>query len=92
MMPLDPDSIRIEVLRSLAEQAMSDPSFRAVARHDLSAALAQFGYELTDAELAIVQRFRAVLAEAGLDLFLTGQADDDLNDLIAAVGIGNIAL
>ena len=68
--------IRLEVLRRLAEQAMSDEAFRAVARDDLGAALAAHGYDLNDKELALVMRFRAALAEAGVDLFLDEAARD----------------
>jgi hypothetical protein len=64
------DEIRMDVLQRLAEQAMSDPEFRAVARHDLTAALEQYGYDLNDGEIALVMRFRAALEEAGVDLFL----------------------
>ncbi|HQY31387.1 MAG TPA: hypothetical protein PK691_08875 [Thermomicrobiales bacterium] len=81
------DDVRIEVLRRLAEQAMNDLAFREIARDDLDAALAQFGYDLTPAERALVLRFRAVLAEAGLDLFLTGEADPELAALIASAGL-----
>jgi hypothetical protein len=65
------DDIRMDVLRRLAEQAMSDLDFRAVARHDLLAALDQYGYDLNERELALVLRFRDALEEAGVDLFLT---------------------
>lgn len=67
---LDSDEIRMDVLQRLAEQAMSDPDFRAVARHDLMGALQQYGYDLNERELALVLRFRAALEEAGVDLFL----------------------
>lgn len=63
--------IRIDVLQQLAEQAMSDPDFRAVARHDLEGALQQFGYDLNTAEMELVLAFRRSLADAGIDLFLT---------------------
>lgn len=62
--------IRIDVLQRLAEQAMSDLDFRAVARHDLEGALTQFGYDLNDSEMELVLAFRRSLAEAGIDLFL----------------------
>ncbi|HET8523931.1 MAG TPA: hypothetical protein VFL82_11885 [Thermomicrobiales bacterium] len=64
------DEIRMDILQRLAEQAMSDPDFRAVARHDLNGALQQYGYDLNERELALVLRFRAALEEAGVDLFL----------------------
>lgn len=66
---LSPD-IRIDVLQRLAEQAMSDLDFRAVARHDLEGALKQFGYDLNDSEMELVLAFRRSLADAGIDLFL----------------------
>ncbi len=75
------DDIRMEMLRRLAEQAMTDLDFRAVARHDLLGALRQYGYDLNDRELALVLRFRAALEEAGVDLFLTqrlSEADKEL--------------
>lgn len=65
------DDIRIDVLQRLAEQAMSDLAFRAVARHDLELALRQFGYDLNESEMELVLAFRRSLAEAGIDLFLT---------------------
>lgn len=64
------DDIRMDVLQRLAEQAMSDPEFRAVARHDLEGALSQYSYDLNEREMALVLRFRAALEEAGVDLFL----------------------
>ena len=69
--------IRIDVLQRLAEQAMSDLEFRAVARHDLEGALRQFGYDLNDAEMELVLAFRRSLAEAGIDLFLTEKITPD---------------
>ena len=62
---------RTDVLMRLAEQAMSDPEFRAAARDDLDAALAAYGYDLNEPERALVTRFRATLADAGIDLSLT---------------------
>jgi hypothetical protein len=64
------EEIRMDVLRRLAEQAMSDPGFRDIARHDLSDALEKYGYELNEREMALVLRFRAALEEAGVDLWL----------------------
>ncbi len=83
MIPANNENIRIDVLRRLAEQAMTDLAFREVAREDLDAALAQFGYALNEDEMALVHKFRAVLAEAGVDLSLTG----DLDDLVVMAGI-----
>jgi hypothetical protein len=71
--------VRVDVLQRLAEQAMSDPAFRAVARDDLDAALKQWGYDLNSREMMLVTRFRAALEEAGIDLFL--EESTDLVDL-----------
>lgn len=75
--PSTDSGIRGDLLRRLAEQAMTDPEFRAVARHDLGAALAQYGYDLNDRELALVTRFRESLAEAGVDLDLVERLPDE---------------
>lgn len=75
--PSPGDGIRGDLMMRLAEQAMSDPAFRTVARHDLAAALAQYGYELNERELALVTRFRETLADAGVDLDLVEQVPDD---------------
>lgn len=69
------ETVRMHVLQRLAEQAMGDPDFRAVARHDLLGALRQFGYDLNETELALVLRFRDALEEAGVDLSLQGELD-----------------
>ena len=63
-------SVRIEVLQRLAEQAMSDPTFREEANANLESALTQYGYDLRPQELALVLRFRRSLADAGVDLDL----------------------
>lgn len=81
------EGVRIEVLRRLAEQAMTDLEFRAIARDDLDAALTAYGYELTPQEMDLVHKFRAVLAEAGLDLFLTGDLDKDAEAMLASAGL-----
>ncbi len=65
------EDVRIDVLKRLAEQAMSDDAFRESARHDLDGALVAYGYELNERERALVFRFRSALEEAGIDLFLT---------------------
>lgn len=69
------DDVRIPLLMRLAEQAMSDPAFRSVARDDLDRALAQYGYDLNSKERTLVFRFRAALEEAGIDLDLTKELD-----------------
>jgi hypothetical protein len=71
------EEIRMELLRRLAEQAMTDLDFRAVARHDLMGALAQYGYDFNERELALVLRFRDALEEAGVDLFLTKKLTEE---------------
>ena len=63
-------AIRMDVLTRLAELAMTDADFRAIASQDLETALTQYGYELNEHEMAFVSRFRATLEEAGIDLFL----------------------
>jgi hypothetical protein len=73
------NTVRIEVLQRLAEQAMSDPMFRADAKDDLEGALLRHGYDLTTQELALVLRFRRSLEEAGVDLDLvSGMGDERL--------------
>jgi hypothetical protein len=71
---VESNDIRMDVLRRLAEQAMSDPDFRDVARHDLTDALNRYGYDLNEREMALVLRFRDALEEAGVDLWL-GRTD-----------------
>ena len=72
---MNEDEIRLPLLQRLAEQAMSDPEFRAVARGSLEEALAAYGYDLNPREQALVLRFRQTLEEAGVDLFLTKELD-----------------
>ncbi len=62
--------VRIDVLKRLAEQAMTDQAFRMAARDDLVGALAAFGYDLNEPEMELVTHFRASLDEAGIDLNL----------------------
>ncbi|CAN5293146.1 MAG: hypothetical protein H0U38_04090 [Chloroflexia bacterium] len=70
-------SIRLPLLKRLAEQAMADSDFRSVARDDMELALVQFGYELNDRERAFVFRFRQALEEANVDLKLAKEVDLD---------------
>ncbi len=77
-----PDGVRMDLLRKLAEQAMSDPEFRSVARHDLTGALAQFGYELNEQELDLVLKFRAALEESNVDLFLAERLGPEYLELL----------
>lgn len=74
--------VRIDVLQRLAEQAMTDLDFRAVARHDLGEALRQFGYDLNDSEMELVLAFRRSLADAGIDLFLEQRITPEQLDTI----------
>lgn len=69
------EHVRVDVLRRLAEQAMSDLAFRADARDDLDGALRRHGYDLNPAEQALVARFRTSLAQSGLDLDLVERVD-----------------
>lgn len=71
------NELRVPVLKRIAEQAMSDEAFRRAAATDLDAALAQWGYELYPRELELVHKFRASLAEAGIDLMLAKNMDLD---------------
>ena len=71
------DEARTDVLKRLAEQAMTDPSFRAAARENLDAALAAYGYDLNDRERTLVTQFRATLADAGIDLDLNEPVTED---------------
>ena len=80
------DPIRMPVLLRLAEQAMSDLEFRAVARQDVELALTQFGYDLNERERALVFSFRQALEEAGIDLFLTEDFDLENIDLLRSIG------
>ena len=79
----DDGPVRIDVLQRLAEQVMSDPTFRDEARDDLPATLQKYGYDLTPQELALVLRFRRSLADAGVDLDLVdGKSDERLAEVL----------
>lgn len=80
------DPIRMPILLKLAEQAMSDLEFRAVARNDVELALEQFGYDLNERERALVFSFRQALEDAGIDLFLTEDFDLDNIDMLRSIG------
>lgn len=69
------NEIRMSLLKRLAEQAMSDQEFRAIAGNDLDGALERYGYDLNERERALVGRFRTALEEAGVDLFLKDEID-----------------
>ena len=73
----DHGAVRMEILQRLAEQAMTDPQFRAEARDDLPAALVKHGYDLSPPEMALVVRFRRSLADAGVDLDLIDGVGDE---------------
>ena len=76
--PAQPDGEpRVELLKRLAEQAMSDPEFRAKASADLDGALAEYDYALNPREYALVERFRKSLADAGVDLDLVNEIPDE---------------
>jgi hypothetical protein len=80
------DQVRMPILLQLAELAMSDEEFRAIARNDLEAALQQFGFSLNPREQALVLRFRAALEEAGIDLSLTESLSAEDLDLLRGIG------
>jgi hypothetical protein len=69
------NEIRMSLLKRLAEQAMSDQEFRAIAGKDLDGALERYGYALNERERDLVGRFRTALEEAGVDLFLKDEID-----------------
>jgi hypothetical protein len=71
------DEIRVDLLKQLAELAMTDRAFREIARDDLLGALTRYGYALNERELALVLRFRASLADAGIDLDLVDTITDE---------------
>ncbi|MCC6312498.1 MAG: hypothetical protein IT337_00695 [Thermomicrobiales bacterium] len=75
--PVPADEIRVDLLRRLAEQAMTDAEFRAVARDDLAGALERYGYDLNAHEMSLVTTFRASLADAGIDLDLARELGED---------------
>ncbi|MFT4038708.1 MAG: hypothetical protein QM692_11055 [Thermomicrobiales bacterium] len=82
----DDNSVRIEVLQRLAEQAMSDVAFRSEASADLEGALARHGYELRPQELALVQRFRRSLEDAGVDLDLvSSMGEEQLTEIMESL-------
>lgn len=76
--PAQPDGEpRGELLKQLAEQAMSDAEFRAKASADLDSALTEYGYALNPREHALVVRFRKSLADAGVDLDLVNEIPEE---------------
>jgi hypothetical protein len=76
--PAQPDAeLRVDLLRQLAELAMSDAEFRAKANVDLERALTEYGYDLNPRELALVLRFRKSLADAGVDLDLVNEIPEE---------------
>ena len=60
------NEIRMSLLKRLAEQAMSDQEFRAIAGKDLDGALDRYGYDLNERERDILMQRR--LAEAPVTL------------------------
>ncbi len=84
--------IRLPLLKRLAEQAMSDQSFRDAARDDLDEALIKFGYRLNQSELPLVHRFRDALAEAGVDLSLASELSLEIDDDLSIEDLANLEL
>lgn len=80
---MDEMQIRTPVLLRLAEQAMSDATFRSAAAEDLGQALRDAGYDLNEPELALVSQFRSALRDAGVDVFLQEQSLGDLRRILA---------
>jgi hypothetical protein len=80
---MDETQIRTPVLMRLAEQAMSDPAFRAAAAEDLGRALADAGYDLNEPEMALVMQFRSALRDAGVDVFLQERSLSDVRRMLA---------
>jgi hypothetical protein len=80
------NQVRMPILLQLAELAMSDLDFRAIARNDIEAALRQYGFDLNPRELTLVLRFRAALEEAGIDLSLTESLSEKDLDLLRDIG------
>jgi hypothetical protein len=75
--------VRVELLRQLAELAMSDEIFREAALKDLDGTLVRYGYDLNPEERVLVHRFRTSLADAGIDLDIVRRySDQQLNRLI----------
>ncbi len=64
------NEVRMSLLKRLAEQAMSDQEFRAIAGKDLDGALERYDYELNERERDLVGRFhsgtRTTAENAGL--------------------------
>lgn len=83
---INENQVRMPILLQLAELAMSDLDFRAVARDDIEAALRQYGFDLNPRELTLVLRFRAALEEAGIDLSLTETLSEKDLDLLRDIG------
>jgi hypothetical protein len=66
--------IRDEVLMNLVNQARTDPEFRRKARADLEGTLNEYGYELTEEELAPTREFHRRTQ---------GMSDTELNRALA---------
>jgi hypothetical protein len=78
-----PSEVRVDLLRQLAELAMGDELFREAALDDLDGTLERYGYVLNPEELALVHRFRASLADAGIDLDIVRRySEQQLNRLL----------
>jgi hypothetical protein len=66
--------MREDVLRSLAGRAARDPRFLGLMRKDLEAALAQYGYDITDEELRVLKNVQRQTA---------GMSDEELTKALA---------
>jgi hypothetical protein len=66
--------MREDALRSLAGRAARDPRFLGLMRKDLEAALAQYGYDITDEELRVLKNVQRQTA---------GMSDEELTKALA---------
>jgi hypothetical protein len=72
--------IHDEVLMNLVDQARTDPEFRRRARADLEGTLNEYGYELTEEELAATKEFHRrthAMSDAELNRALAERASSD---------------
>lgn len=88
---MNDEHIRTPILMQLAEQAMSDATFRAAAATNLERALAEAGYALNEPEMELVTQFRAALHDAGVDVFLQGPSLSELRQMIEGLDVQELS-
>lgn len=88
---MNDEQIRTPLLMQLAEQAMSDATFRAAAAQDLERALVDAGYALNEQEMDLVLQFRSALRDAGVDVFLQEQSLSDLRQMIEGMDAAELS-